>query len=129
MLPVLPPDQAADLVAVFPWRWAFGCQLPLGHDLGHLLVGGAESGGADPALLPSVLETALPAHRAGLAAGGVRVPLRTLLRGCVGSLVTRSLPGSFPLEQAQGEPGPGQRAFLVRRAALARYLVDLVLAA
>ena len=56
------------------------------------------------------------------------MPLRTLLRGCVGSLVTRTLPSAFPLEQAQNELDPGQRAFLVRRAALARYLVDLVLA-
>ena len=121
-----PRSEPGTVVAI---DWAFGCQLPLGHDLGQLLVGGAESGGADPALLPVVLETILPAHRAGLAAGGVRVPLRTLLRGCVGSLVTRTLPSAFPLEQAQGEPDPGQRAFLVRRAALARYLVDLVLAA
>ena len=108
--------------------WAFGCQLPLGHDLGQLLVGDAERGRMDPARLPALLDDVLvPAYVDGLGAEGLTLDAAAVRRGAVySSLGPRSLFGAFPFEQVD-QPVTPDGELLDRRAGLARLVVDLVL--
>ncbi len=118
-----PCGEPGTLVAI---DWAFRCQLPLGHDLGQLLVGEVERGRGDPARLPDLLDLVETAYVDGLAEEGLEVSRGTVHRGMVcSSLGPRTLPGAFPVEHLDGRRR--HRAYLRRRAALARFVVDLVL--
>ena len=80
--------------------WAFQCQLPLGHDLGQLLVGEVERGRMRPERLPGLLVVLEDAYVAGLAEEGIDVSAATVRRGLVcSSLGPRTLPGAFPFEE------------------------------
>jgi hypothetical protein len=120
-----PRGEADSYVAV---DWAFGCQLPLGHDLGQLLVGDAERGRMDPARLSALLDDVLvPAYVDGLGAEGLALDAAVVRRGAVcSSLGPRTLFGAFPFELVEG-PVPPDGVVLDRRAGLARFVVDLVL--
>ena len=120
--PVGEPDT---LVAI---DWAFGCQLPLGFDLGQLLVGEAEGGRVDPGDLAALLDVILPAYADGLRDEGVDVPEATLRRGLVCSLGTRTLWGAYPFEDTEGPASEEQVAQLRLRAAFGRFVLDQVLA-
>ena len=120
-----PRRETGSFVAV---DWSFGCQLPLGHDLGQLLVGEVERGAMDPSRLPGLLDDVLvPAYVDGLGAEGLTLDAAVVRRGAVcSSLGPRTLFGAFPFEQV-GEPVPPDGGVLDRRAGLARFVVDLVL--
>jgi hypothetical protein len=107
--------------------WSFGSPLPVGHDLGQLLVGDVEGDVVDPAMLPAIHEAILPAYCAGLDAGGLRVPVDAVRRGYVGGLACRTAPFTFPFERLAGPLTEDLVAFLRRRARLGRFLLDLVL--
>jgi hypothetical protein len=109
--------------------WAFGCQLPLGFDLGQLLCGEIEQGRGDADGLPGLLEAIETGYVAGLADEGLDIDRDVVRRGLVLALATRNLPGMIPWEVTDGEGAdPGTEAFLQRRAALGRFAMDLVLA-
>jgi hypothetical protein len=104
--------------------WAFTCQLPLGFDLGQLLVGEVERGRMQPELLPRLRDAVLPAYAEGLATEGLDVSVETVRRGMVTSLATRTLGGAFPLELTDGPVTDEHVAFLRRRAGLGRFVVE-----
>jgi hypothetical protein len=122
-----PRDEPDTYVAI---DWAFHCQLPLGHDLGQLLVGEVERGRMQPERLPGLLSVLEDAYVDGLAEEGLDVSATAVRRGVVcSSLAPRTLPGAFPLEQLDGPDTDEHVAFLRRRAGLSRFVLDLVLAA
>ena len=119
-----PRQEPGTVVAV---DMAFRCQLPLGHDLGQLLVGEVARGRGDPDRLPELLEVVERAYLEGLADEGVEVPREVVHRGMVcSSLGPRTLPDAFPVD---GLADPVDTGFLRRRAALGRFVIDQVLAA
>ncbi len=120
-----PVGDPGTLVAV---DWAFGCQLPLGFDLGQLLVGESEGGRVEPGDLSALLDVILPAYADGLRDEGVDVPEATLRRGLVCSLGTRTLWGAYPFEDTEGPATEEQVAQLRLRAAFGRFVMDQVLA-
>lgn len=119
-----PRDAPEVFVAI---DWAFGSPLPVGHDLGQLLVGGCEGGSVNPRMLPVIHEAILPAYCRGLAEGGLVVSEEAVRRGYVGGLACRTAPSAMPFERL-GEPLDDELVgFLRRRAALGRFVLDLVL--
>jgi hypothetical protein len=119
-----PSSEPGTIVAV---DWGFTCQLPLGFDLGQLLVGEVERGRMEPELLPGLLESIVPAYVAGLDDEGLDTSLDSVHRGMLTSLATRTLGGAFPLTLTD-EPATDEHvAFLRRRAGLGRFVVDRVL--
>lgn len=120
-----PRGEPGSFVAI---DWAFGCQLPLGFDLGQLVVGEVERGRMDPDRLPELLEVTLAAYVDGLAEEGVEVRPETVRRGWLSSLGPRTVPGAFPLELTDRPATDEHVAFLRRRAGLGRFVLDQVLA-
>jgi hypothetical protein len=119
-----PRDEPDVFVAI---DWSFGSPLPVGHDLGQLLVGDVEGDLVDPAMLPAIHDAILPAYCKGLDDGGLRVPVEAVRRGYVGGLACRTAPFTFPFERL-GEPLTDDLlAFLRRRARLGRFVLELVL--
>lgn len=107
--------------------WSFGSPLPVGHDLGQLLVGGTEGDAVDPSMLPAIHDAILPAYCKGLAEEGFEVATETVLRGYVGGLACRTAPSAVPFDQMD-PPLTGDRlGYLRRRAAMGRFVLDLVL--
>ena len=120
-----PRDEPGTFVAI---DWAFGCQLPLGFDLGQLLCGEIELGRGDPDGLPGLLEAIETGYVAGLADEGLDADRDVVRRGLVLALATRNVPGMIPWEVTDGDGAdPATEAFLRRRAALGRFALDLVL--
>lgn len=118
-------DEPGTFVAI---DWAFRCQLPLGHDLGQLLVGEVERGRMEPDRLPDLLAVVEAAYVDGLAAEGLDVGAPTVRRGLVcSSLGPRTLLGAFPVDRLDAPETDEHEAFLRRRAGLARWVLDLVL--
>jgi len=120
-----PRDEPGSYVAI---DWAFQCHLPLGHDLGQLLVGEVERGRMDPVRLPVLLDVTLAAYVDGLAEEGLDLSAHTVLRGALcSSLAPRTLPFAFPIEHLD-DPVPDD-GYLRRRAGLGRWILDLALGA
>jgi hypothetical protein len=120
-----PRDEPDTFVAI---DWAFGCQLPLGFDLGQLLCGEIEQGRGDADGLPGLLDAIETGYVAGLADEGLATDRGVVRRGLVLALATRNVPGMIPWEVTEGDGAdPDTSAFLGRRAALGRFVLDLVL--
>lgn len=62
---LLPAGEPGTIVVI---DWGFGTLLPVGFDLGQLLVGLAHAGQTDPAAIPAIDAEIFPAYLAGLAA-------------------------------------------------------------
>ncbi len=123
---LLRPADEPDTVVAIDWTFAGVC--PLGMDAGQLLAGRAESGELDPALLPALLEHILDAYRAGLADEGADYSAADVRCGVVANLVVRSAFTALPIELLDTEPNDALHTLFARRAAYARFLVDLGLA-
>ena len=109
--------------------WGFGCQLPLGFDLGQLLTGEVVRGRMDPAELPALLEELLAAYVHGLHEEGLDTSREVVFRGLVTALATRNGLDAYPFDTTEGPATPEHLEFLRRRAALGRFVFDLVLEA
>lgn len=123
---LVPADGSADFVAI-DWG-AFSTLLPVGFDLGQLLIGLAHAGGHDPGELPALQTPIALAYAAGLREDGMIVDDAEVEYGFVASLVLRSGLGAIPFERLDSAPGPELVRLFDQRARLARFLVDLGLA-
>jgi hypothetical protein len=118
-----PAGEPGTLVVI---DWGFGDLLPVGFDLGQLLVGLAHAGETDPGELAAIDEAILPGYLEGLADEGYDVDPRLVRTGYLGGLAVRSALCALPLEQL-GEPAKTDEklALFVTRLRLSRVMVDL----
>jgi hypothetical protein len=124
---LLLPAAAPGTVVVIDW--GFGSLLPVGFDLGQLLVGLAHAGQSDPAALPDVDAAIFPAYLDGLAAEDYQVPPDRVRLGYLGALAARSALAALPLELLSGPPSGQAQAQFLHRLRLTRALLDLTAAA
>ena len=119
LLPVHEPD------AVVVIDWGFGSLLPVGFDLGQLLVGLAHAGQAVPSDLAGIDAAIFPAYLDGLRAESYQAEPGQVRAGYIGSLVARSALCSLPLELLGGPPGEEAEELFRQRLQLTRVLVDM----
>ena len=117
---LLRPPDGAPVVAI---DWTFVGVCALGIDAAQLLAGNAEAAELDPAELPRLLDLIVNAYAAGLQDEGTDVDLEQVRFGVVANLVVRSAFTALPVERLDAEDlAP---TFFLRRAAYARFLVDV----
>ncbi|WP_325005049.1 hypothetical protein [Intrasporangium sp.] len=117
-----PPDEP-DVTVVT--GWGFASLLPVGFDLGQLLVGQAEDGFVDPAELPRLAAVVCDGYRAGLDAEGYAVNARSVTHGFLGSLLLRSAFGQLPVETLSQAPTAAAARLVRHRLELTRAIVEL----
>ena len=117
---------AAEPGSVVVIDWGFGDLLPIGFDLGQLLVGLAHAGETDPAELAAIDEAIFPGYLDGLADEDYDVDPRLVRTGYLGGLAVRSALCALPVERL-GEPARAgeQMALFASRLRLTRVMVDL----
>ncbi|HEX7993086.1 MAG TPA: phosphotransferase [Streptosporangiaceae bacterium] len=118
-----PVEEPGTLVVI---DWGFGDLLPIGFDLGQLLVGLAHAGETDPDELAAIDSAIMPAYLEGLADEHYDIDARLVRTGYLGGLAVRSALCALPLERLS-EPGQTdeQVEFLATRMRLTRVMVDL----
>ncbi|MFC4589318.1 phosphotransferase [Sphaerisporangium corydalis] len=114
LVPALGP---ADFVAI---DWSWPTPLPVGFDLGQLLVGLPYAGTGDPSELTAVHSAILAAYTAELTVDPGQVRF-----GYVASLVLRNAWTALPLERLGETPTPELHELFRARAPLARFVADL----
>lgn len=105
--------------------WAFVGVYAIGYDLAQLLAGRAETGELTRSDLEVIHAAIVPSYLQGLADEGAPVDADAVEAGYVGALVTRSAFTALPLEHLGDVEDARLRRLFARRAAYARYLVDL----
>jgi hypothetical protein len=103
--------------------WGMETLLPIGFDLGQLLIGLAHADILGVDELPAIADAIVPAYLEGLRAEGFSVPDDVVRTGFIGSITCRSALSAIPF------PGPGvppvSHRTMVNRLRLSRYLLDL----
>ena len=118
-----PAGEAGALVVI---DWGFGDLLPIGFDLGQLLVGLAHAGETDPDELPAIDAAIMPGYLDGLAGEGYDVHPRLVRIGYLGGLAVRSAPCALPFEQlSEHAPSDELLGLFANRLRLTRVMVDL----
>src|SRR5215475_6459148 len=130
-----PADEPGTFVVI---DWGFGDLLPIGFDLGQLLVGLAHTGETDPNELAAIDAAIMPGYLGGLADEDYDIDPRLVRTGYLGGLAVRSALCALPLERLSepgqtGQPGqpdePGQTdeelALFATRMRLTRVMIDL----
>jgi len=84
--------------------WSFHSPLPVGFDLGQLLVGGVQEGDVDPARLPALAAAVLTAYHRGVSAEGFSATPTQVRQGFAVSVVLRTVFTALPLEQLVAPP-------------------------
>ncbi len=121
---LLPADEPGTIVVI---DWGFGTLLPVGFDLGQLLVGLAHAGRTDPAAIPAIDAEVFPAYLAGLAAEDYQVDPAQVRAGYLGSLAARSALCAIPFEALENAvPGDQTIAMFAERMKLTRLMLDMV---
>jgi Phosphotransferase enzyme family len=105
--------------------WGFGSLLPVGFDLGQLLVGLAHAGKSDPSCLRDIDAAIFPAYLEGLAAEDYPAAPGQVRAGYIGALGARSALSALPLELLSRPPAKEAEAEFRSRLRLTRVLVDL----
>ena len=106
--------------------WGFGTLLPVGFDLGQLLVGLAHAGLTEVSELPAIDAEIFPAYLDGLAAEDYKVDPAQVRAGYVGGLAARSALCAVPVERLGSEPATADTMSLfVQRLRLTRLMVDM----
>jgi hypothetical protein len=106
--------------------WGGFCTLlPVGFDLGQLLIGLAHAGELEVSELPALQDAVLEAFRSGLAAENFDVPPDEVRFGFLGSLVCRSGLGALPLDPPNQVAPSLTDTELTQRIQLTRYLVNI----
>jgi hypothetical protein len=131
---------AAETGSVVVIDWGFGDLLPIGFDLGQLLVGLAHAGETDPGELAAIDEAIYPGYLDGLADEDYDVDPRLVRTGYLGGLAVRSALCALPIEQLpierlppaeqtrqarKAEDGERLLALFATRMRLTRVMVDL----
>lgn len=106
--------------------FGFFTALPVGFDLGQLLVGDVQIGRRTAHDLAARDAVCLAAYVDGLAAEGVEVDAATVRRAHALHLLLFSGLSALPFELLDAEPGEQVRAMAATRATIARYVLDLV---
>ena len=118
-----PAGEAGTLVVI---DWGFGDLLPIGFDLGQLLVGLAHAGETDPDELAAIDAAIMPGYLDGLADEGYDVHPGLVRTGYLGGLAVRSALCALPLEQlSEHAPSDELLALFANRLRLTRVMVDL----
>jgi Phosphotransferase enzyme family len=106
--------------------WGFGTLLPVGFDLGQLLVGLAHAGLTDVSMLPAIDAAIFPAYLDGLAAEDYKVDPAEVRTGYLGSLAARSALCAIPAEQLGSEPATAETVRLfAQRLSLTRLMLEM----
>ena len=108
--------------------WGFGTLLPVGFDLGQLLVGLAHATDSDLSQLAAIDAAIFPAYLDGLASEDYKADPAQVRLGYLGSLAARSALCAIPVELLTGGAVPADAAVLalvLRRLRLTRLMVDL----
>jgi hypothetical protein len=120
---LLPAAEPGTIVVI---DWGFGTLLPVGFDLGQLLVGLAHAGEADAADLPAIDAEIFPAYLNGLADEDYKVDPAQVRAGYIGSLAARSALCAIPVETlGDAVPDDETVARFTHRLRLTRLLVDM----
>jgi hypothetical protein len=126
---LLPAAEPGTIVII---DWGFGTLLPVGFDLGQLLVGLAHAGETDPSDLAAIDAEIFPAYLDGLADEDYKVDPAQVRTGYVGSLVARSALCAIPVETlgpadmvGAAEPDEATVALFTQRLRLTRVLLDM----
>ncbi|GAA3541872.1 phosphotransferase [Nocardioides daeguensis] len=106
--------------------FGFFMALPVGFDLGQLLVGELQLGRGTADGLAERDEACLAAYVDGLAAEGVDLEIATVRRAHALHLLIFSGLSAIPFEVLEAEPTDALRAMAATRAAIARYSLDLL---
>src|SRR5262249_11670374 len=118
-----PTEEPGSFVVI---DWGFGDLLPIGFDLGQLLVGLAHAGGTDPDELAVIDSAIVPAYLEGLADEDYDVDSRLVRTGYLGGLAVRSALCALPLERlSEPDQTDEQLEFFASRMRLTRVMVDL----
>ncbi|MFL6107570.1 MAG: phosphotransferase [Marmoricola sp.] len=100
--------------------------LPVGFDLGQLLVGDVQIGHRDSADLAERDDQCLAAYRRGLADEGYQIDEADLRRAHALQLLLFTGLSAFPWEHVHGPVTPELQAIAAERARITRYVLDLV---
>jgi hypothetical protein len=124
---LLPAGEPGTIAAI---DWGFGTLLPVGFDLGQLLVGLAHATDSDLSLLPAIDAEIFPAYLDGLAREGYHADPAQVRDGYLGSLAARSALCAIPVELLAsgpaGSPASAEvTALFTRRLRLTRLMLDL----
>lgn len=103
--------------------WGLEKPVPVGFDLGQLLIGLAHADELEIDAMPEIERAIVRAYCDGLAAEGWSLAEHVVREGFVGSLICRSALSAIPFP-APGPPPVGDET-LRRRLQLTRYLLDL----
>ena len=106
--------------------FGFWLELPVGFDLGQLLVGDVQIGRRSSADLAERDAACLAAYHDGLRAEGHQVDLELLRRSHALQLLIFTAISALPWEHLESAPTPELEALAADRAAIARYVLDLV---
>jgi hypothetical protein len=99
---------------------------PIGTDLGQLILGEAQTGQRQAADLPGLEAACLPAYLAGIHAEDGTADLARLRRTHAALMTVFSALPSIPIEHLDDEPTPQLRRLFHGRAAIARFVLDLL---
>ncbi|GAA4587757.1 hypothetical protein GCM10023194_37640 [Planotetraspora phitsanulokensis] len=120
---LVPADAPGEFVAI---DWGWQTPVPVGFDLGQLLVGRAHQGMIEPGELPAVHRAIQTGYAQGLADGGMADD--HLAAGHVTTMVLRSAFTAIPVERLGDPVTPQTHELFRKRVGLARFLADLGLA-
>lgn len=104
---------------------SFQCPLPIGFDLGQLLIGLAHTGHLPAAALPEIHDVLVPAFTVGMKENGLDADPGEVAYGYLGSLVARAGLTSLPFELLDAPPSDELTTLFHQRATLSRFLADL----
>jgi len=119
---LLPAKEPGTVIVI---DWGFGSLLPIGFDLGQLLVGLAHAGKSDLSCLPDVDAAIFPAYLEGLAAEDYPAPPAQVRAGYIGALAARSALSALPLELLSRPLAEEAEAEFLHRLRLTRAMLDL----
>jgi Phosphotransferase enzyme family len=120
---LLPQDEPGTVAVI---DWGFGTLLPVGFDLGQLLVGLAHARDTDLSQLPAIDAEIFPAYLDGLASEDYKADPAHVRTGYIGSLAARSALCAIPAEQlSSAAPSDDTVALFARRIRLTRLMLDL----
>lgn len=105
--------------------WGFCTAVPVGFDLGQLLVELAHAGELDPSELAGIADAMFPAYLEGLADDGYAADPADVRYGYTGSLTVRSALCSIPTELIEQPLTEVNRDLMANRLRLTRVLVDM----
>jgi len=118
---LLPAKEPGTVIVI---DWGFGSLLPIGFDLGQLLVGLAHAGKSDPSGLRDIDAAIFPAYMEGLAAEDYPADPAQVRAGYIGAVTARSALSALPLELLSRPLAKEAEAEFLSRLRLTRALID-----